>query len=1068
MRVTHGAQIRGLFIALVVTTLTATGVTAARAERSAAPSTWATKRISLPNRDVAYVASRDVLLVTVRNTHASLGNELVEMDPESGAIGRRLFLGSNPHLIAPTSDGAFAYVSVLDTSSVVKVDLTSFTVASSFPIAPDGPGLGRFVDQMVVPADEHDSLVVTLRPNYDSSKTPEVVVFDQGVPLPQTVLGTDRSSMTLAMGSGAEVFGWEGRATGQPLSVMAVDDLGVHVVNTFSNIDLQPYENDMEAVGDNVLFNNGDLVDSSTGTVVRNFDFGYGDALIEATTDDNRVVAFDGYTVFQFALDTGELLAQAPLSIYESRSLDATGSGFVFSDEGDIALAGPDVVLGTVEMPTPGTSVLAQLIETKLPMNPVDLAFDPSRKLLYASVQGGPPTARSSLIAIDPNTREVVRRLALAFDPGPIAVSDDFSTLFVASRMDPSVAKVDLTSFTKSAEFSLGLINGSPVGAEDIEVRPGTTNTVAAGLRDPVSNIGHPLGLALYVDGVRQPDVVPGNTDVSVIEFRDVSNLYAAPGPGGGDDFVHLSVTATGLSVARTVDGILGYGYPTFTLTDDGVAWTNISKVFNADTGAPVASLGSTGALLPSYAENRLFQIDSSTAREFTLDTYRLLATKDLSTSSAGYGREVVVGTNTGMAYVSNSGIGILSRPTCDGLPATVVGNGGSTTMGTTGNDVIVGSEASETIYAGKGNDVVCGMGGNDLIIGLDGNDKLFGNGGDDTLRGGGGSDVLDGGTGTDLVELEDRASAAQSVDLDDVADDGVDGENDNVRTTVEIIKGSSGPDRIVGSTGNETLIGNAGNDILKGGDGNDTLQGGLGADDIDGGSGTDTVELATDDTAKWVDLDNVADDGALGEHDNVRSTVESVVGSAGKDHITGTAAAEAFVGNDGNDVLIGGGGNDALSGGDGDDTLRGGDGNDRINGGSGKDDLDGGAGTDSVYLGPEAVLHRVDLDNNADDGTLIDGVSEGDNVRSTVEVVLGSPGPDWITGTAGTQLLRGGAGNDVLLGSGGNDALDGADGSDRLYGGDGTDTLVGGSGDDLCAGGLGTDTATFCESVRE
>jgi hypothetical protein len=62
------------------------------------------------------------------------------------------------------------------------------------------------------------------------------------------------------------------------------------------------------------------------------------------------------------------------------------------------------------------------------------------------------------------------------------------------------------------------------------------------------------------------------------------------------------------------------------------------------------------------------------------------------------------------------------------------------------------------------------------------------------------------------------------------------------------------------------------------------------------------------------------------------------------------------------------------------------------------------------------------------------------------------------VRGTNGNDFLRGGARGDILEGLGGNDRLYGRSGADRLYGGAGNDRLFGGPGDDMLAGGPGVD----------
>jgi Ca2+-binding RTX toxin-like protein len=95
--------------------------------------------------------------------------------------------------------------------------------------------------------------------------------------------------------------------------------------------------------------------------------------------------------------------------------------------------------------------------------------------------------------------------------------------------------------------------------------------------------------------------------------------------------------------------------------------------------------------------------------------------------------------------------VGLDLVPTCNGLPATIVGMPDDDVIdGTNGDDVIVAMGGNDTINGGNGNDVICGNAGDDIINGNNGIDLLFGSFGNDTLNGGSGDDSLDGGAGDD------------------------------------------------------------------------------------------------------------------------------------------------------------------------------------------------------------------------------------------------------------------------------------------------------------------------------
>jgi Ca2+-binding RTX toxin-like protein len=133
-------------------------------------------------------------------------------------------------------------------------------------------------------------------------------------------------------------------------------------------------------------------------------------------------------------------------------------------------------------------------------------------------------------------------------------------------------------------------------------------------------------------------------------------------------------------------------------------------------------------------------------------------------------------------------------------------------------------------------------------LTGNAGNDTLRGRGGNDVLVPGGDKDVISGGAGTDTVSYADHINPV-TVTLDSNANDGQDGENDNVQTDVENVLGGAGDDHITADTDAKDVINNAfdgggGNDTLTTLGGNDLLIGGSGQDTLDAGAGDDSLLL--------------------------------------------------------------------------------------------------------------------------------------------------------------------------------------------------------------------------------
>lgn len=323
--------------------------------------------------------------------------------------------------------------------------------------------------------------------------------------------------------------------------------------------------------------------------------------------------------------------------------------------------------------------------------------------------------------------------------------------------------------------------------------------------------------------------------------------------------------------------------------------------------------------------------------------------------------------------------------------------NGGS------GNDTIYGSTASNTINGNAGNDRIGGGPGAavcstdvDILNGGDGDD-VFDMGYEKDC-----GDALTGGLGIDTADYQAR-TAALTITIDSIANDGEGAEADKVLTDIEKVFGGAGNDTITGGTGNDELHGGLGNDTLNGGGGNDTLSGddgndtlngdagddifvesgldtsytatvnaGAGDDAVNGGVGTDTMSFAQRPTAVTATLcvdanDNVGlptsvaaactdGDGETGEADKL-TNVEWLIGGLGDDFLTGGAVAETFEGGAGIDTIHGGSGDDTVYGEAGDDFLFGDDGDDYVDGGAGDDAIDGGLSQGDICTSDAADL---------------------------------------------------------------------------------------------------------------
>jgi hemolysin type calcium-binding protein len=118
------------------------------------------------------------------------------------------------------------------------------------------------------------------------------------------------------------------------------------------------------------------------------------------------------------------------------------------------------------------------------------------------------------------------------------------------------------------------------------------------------------------------------------------------------------------------------------------------------------------------------------------------------------------------------------------------------------------------------------------------------------------------------------------------------------------LVAGGPGGDSLNGTGEDDQLYGRGGNDTLTGQGGNDDLDGGAGADVLRGGAGTDAATYGGRGNSVTISFDGRANDGEVGEGDNVGNDVEAAYGGRGPDVVTGSRRGETVYGAEGDDFI--------------------------------------------------------------------------------------------------------------------------------------------------------------------
>lgn len=394
---------------------------------------------------------------------------------------------------------------------------------------------------------------------------------------------------------------------------------------------------------------------------------------------------------------------------------------------------------------------------------------------------------------------------------------------------------------------------------------------------------------------------------------------------------------------------------------------------------------------------------------------------------------------------------------------AIVGGPGRDRLLGGRGNDSAYGGGGSDYVDGGLGDDRVDGgPSGRDRVIGGHGSDRATGGAGNrDLVRGDLGRDDLDGGRGRRDVVSYASASSAVSVDLPRGVAKG-DG-RDRLSRFEDVVGSpfsgdSTGPAVIRSAGGGGASL------AIRGSEGPEQLtirfdgsrytissSSGFPVGTVRGCKAPVSWQVHCGKKVGLITIVAAGGDDSVVVHALPMTVRVRIEGGPGADSLRGGPGDDVIeAGDDGDpDLLVGGRGDDALIGartdlpvplGSGRSTMIGGGGSDVLVGGDpcNGDLYDGGAGADNAnfFRFTPGVTAKIGGPARRAGEACTPG-----HVRSSVEAMEGTPGPDRLSGDRRRNTLSGGAGKDVLRGRGERDRLVGGSGGDRLIGGGGRDS---------------------------
>lgn len=258
-----------------------------------------------------------------------------------------------------------------------------------------------------------------------------------------------------------------------------------------------------------------------------------------------------------------------------------------------------------------------------------DIIYDPLTEMIYASVPSSAGSLGNSIIPIDPLAATIGTAVFVGSEPGELARSDDGQFLYISLDGAAAVRRFRIPTQSPDIQFSLG---SDPFFgaffAEDIEVQPGNPNVVAISLKFLGLSPRH-AGVAIYDNGVQQPNTTPGHTGSNVIDFAaDPVRLYGYNNETTEFGFRRMLVDASGVSIVDATPNLIS-GFNVDIEFDAGRIYATTGVAFDPEAlmivgTYPVEFFG-TRLVEPDTAEGVVYFLSGNRLFTFDQDTFTLV-----------------------------------------------------------------------------------------------------------------------------------------------------------------------------------------------------------------------------------------------------------------------------------------------------------------------------------------------------------------------------------------------------------------------------------------------------------
>ena len=514
--------------------------------------------------DMVYDAPHRRLAVSLSTYEPEIGNRVAYLDPDTGVWSLTDATGSDTGALAFSADGSEMYLELAGFGVVRRYSYPELRVLGDIRL----PYLRVAVGRMEAVPGTPSSMAIRQHKS-------ETYLYDSGV---QRASGAD-GDFSGTFGRDASEFFAIHSNPGSDLRRYSVDEDGFHLLSespwVASGGEVGRHFNHAEATFEAGLLyaSTGQVIEPQRGRMLGRY------PISDAIDGRYMGVVVDTAADRLYSLETN--FDSGDLRVFDKHSFQLLGRLVVPNAGGGfrklLKIHGNRLVflttlgfLGVIDIeaipiqPEPPPSLFPDIPSRpgihELRLSSTDIAYDPKRGLIYASVENAGAVIGDSIAAVRPETGEVEHLIPIDGSPGMIVLTQDGTRAYVAIRTPPNgalqrVQEIDLVRKTAGPiiDFRVDGDRYTPPAVHTMIPVPYRPRAVLASLsRGRV--------LRILEDGKEKPLETIGssdNRDFTWIGFGDESTLFGFV-PHQPATLTKLRRTGSGFEVIATLRTFLG------------------------------------------------------------------------------------------------------------------------------------------------------------------------------------------------------------------------------------------------------------------------------------------------------------------------------------------------------------------------------------------------------------------------------------------------------------------------------------------------------------------------------